>query len=311
MNNNNNKIKTLYVLNPTSGRSKAEQIFNEIKPYINSEYITLVTKEKNQAYDVLSSIYLDNIDKIIGIGGDGTIKEIIEAIKHNKNFNNINVGHIPAGTGNGLAASIMYSNGYKYNLMNSLIPINNNTTGNIDVAEVTTEKNKYHSFLAISLGFISDLDINTEVLRWMGSFRYNIGAIIGLYYMQTYSAEIKYLKIDSDEWDKINGEFLMVWACNLSHPSYDVFVSDAIKFDDGFHHLAIIKDDITRWEMLWLLLSMDTGKMLEHPKVTYVKTKEYKINVLDDNTIVTIDGEKIDENNLHVKVNNGDIKIFK
>ena len=38
------------------------------------------------------------------------------------------------------------------------IPINNNTIGNIDIAEVTTQKDKYHSFLAISLGFISDLD---------------------------------------------------------------------------------------------------------------------------------------------------------
>jgi sphingosine kinase len=309
--NDNNKIKTLYVLNPTSGRSNAEQIFNEIKPYINNEYITLVTKEKNQAYDVLSSIYLDNIDQIIGIGGDGTIKEIIEAIKNNKNFNNISVGHIPAGTGNGLAASIMYSNGYKYNLMNSLIPIKNKTIGNIDVAEITTEKKKYHSFLAISLGFISDLDINTEVLRWMGSFRYNIGAIIGLFNMQTYHAKIEYKKNDSKEWEELEEEFLMIWACNLSHPSHDVFISDCIKFDDGYHHLAIIKNNITRWEMLWLLLNMNDGKMLEHNKVIYIKTKEYKINVLDKKAIITIDGEKIKENNLHVKVNNEDIKIIK
>ena len=53
------KIKTLYVINPKSGRSKGEQIFNEIKPYINNEYITLVTKEKNEAYDILSNIIAD------------------------------------------------------------------------------------------------------------------------------------------------------------------------------------------------------------------------------------------------------------
>ena len=51
--------------------------------------------------------------------------------------------------------------------------------------------------------------------------------------------------------------------------------------------------------------------ILNHPKITYIKTKEYKVNVLDKNTTVTIDGEKVNDNNFHIKVNNKDMNILK
>ena len=66
----------------------------------------LVTTNKADTHNLIKNIDNQKIKKIVGIGGDGTIKEILEAIKSSdKNFI---FGHIPTGTGNGLAASIMF-----------------------------------------------------------------------------------------------------------------------------------------------------------------------------------------------------------
>jgi sphingosine kinase len=330
----NSKLKTVYVLNPISGCSKARKVFEQIKDIAYKDDIIWETKQKDQAFYVFSNIYLGDIENIVGIGGDGTIKEIIEGLKKNSSIknniilNNISIGHIPAGTGNGLAASIMYLNNMPYNIANSILPIKNikknkKKIKKIDVAQIQTLKGTFHSFLAISIGFISDLDINTEMFRWLGSFRYYLGAIIGLYFMQSYNVSLYYLpetlKQDkplnlNDEipntWNSIHGDFIMIWACNLSHPSYDVFISPDIKFDDGLHHIVLLKNDISRIEMLWLLLNLENGNILQHPKVTYIKTKEYRIKVNDVNATITIDGEKIDVMKLHININNKNMNIL-
>ena len=160
-------------------------------------------------------------------------------------------------------------------------------------------------------------------MRYIGSFRYYLGSIYGLYQMKTYNITMSYKELDDNneydlninseiplEWNCISGEFIMLWACNVTHPSYDVFISPDIKFDDGFHHIVLIRNNITRWELLWILLELDKGNIMKHPKVICIKTNEYIINVdSNDEGIITIDGENIGYENIHVKVNNKHMKI--
>ena len=311
-------LDTLFIVNPSSGKFNALNIFNGIKPSLNKNFILLVTTSKRDTKNLINSIDCSKINKIIGVGGDGTIKEIMEAIINKGNpSKKISFGHIPAGTGNGLAASIMYNNKLEYNLKNSIIPFNNNNIKNIDISTVESNNCIHHSFLALSIGFISDIDINTEFMRFIGSFRYYLGSIYGLYKMQTYNLKLFYNDTNNylenitlkdkipNEWKSITGDFIMMWAVNVTHPSYDVFINSNIKFNDGFHHIILIRNNITRWELLWILLELDKGNIIEHPKVIYLKTKQYRIIVnKDDNGIITVDGEDIGYNNVHVNVKN-------
>ncbi|VVU94423.1 Diacylglycerol kinase catalytic domain [seawater metagenome] len=304
--------KNIYILNPTSGRSKSQDIFNKVKHVVKKEELVLTTTEKDQAYKVLSKINLTNIDNIIGIGGDGTIKEIVEAVLENESKKNtLSIGHIPAGTGNGLASSILFLNHKPYNLDNSIKPITNNEKKiqEIDIACVKTEKNQYHSFLSLNVGFISDLDILTEFLRFLGSFRYYLGAVWCLIWMKTFKITLNYL-LDNDEWKKIDDEFIVLWACNLSHPSFDVFISPEIKFDDGYHHILLLRKDISRWEMLMLLLNLDKGTVLNHPKALYIKTKKYEVKIKSKDAIVSIDGEKVEDMDYKIEILNKRLNIL-
>lgn len=316
----NKSIDTIYIVNPSSGRFNGLTIFNKIKYLINHQYILIITTRRNDTQSLIKNLDPNKIKRIIGIGGDGTIKEILEAIIETKN--NYIFGHIPTGTGNGLAASILHKNNLPYTIENSLKPIINYQSNYIDIATVEINNSFHHSFLAISIGFISDLDINTEYLRFIGSYRYYIGSLIGLYKMKSYDLDIDYL-VEGDNsdtltlndkipesWHNIKGRFIMFWACNVTHPSYDVFISDNIKMDDGFHHLILIPDSISRYELAKILLNLENGNILNHPKVINIKTKQYRVNVnTNQDGLITIDGENVGYTDIHVNVNNKNMKV--
>jgi len=302
-------IDTLFIVNQKSGTHNSLNLLNKLNNNIKEKGLILISNQKKDTDNLLKCIDTKNLKKIIGVGGDGTINQILESsIDHNKD---IVFGHIPTGTGNGLAASILYNNNLDYNIENSMVPFLNNSIKNIDIAEIKTKDKILHSFLAISIGFISDLDIQTEFLRFLGSFRYYLGSIYGLYQMKKYNIELSYLNFTNDQWENLSDDFIMLWASNVSHPSYDVFLSNDIKFDDGYHHLFLIKNSISRLDLLYILLNLDSGNICDNPNVIYIKTNHYKIKVnSDDNGILTVDGEKIDYQDIEVKVNNKSAKIF-
>lgn len=299
---------TLIILNQNSGNFKALSIFNKIKNSIENNYLVFISDKKDDTFNLLKTIDKNQIEYIIGVGGDGTINQILECVLSVNP--KIILGHIPAGTGNGLSASILYQNKLDYSIDHSITAINNNKVNKIDIAKVEFQKYKRHSFLAISIGFISNLDINTEFLRSIGSYRYYLGSLIGLYQMKSYHLEIDYLD-QNHNWNKIKDRFILFWATNVSHPSYDVFISKHIRYNDGYHHLILINDSISRIEMLKILLSLDQGKIIDNPNVKYIATKKYKVLVNEnENGILTIDGERESYKSFKVNIESDNIGIL-
>ena len=120
--------------------------------------------------------------------------------------------------------------------------------------------------------------------------------------MNSYYLEIDYLDINN-QWNSIKDRFLLFWATNVSHPSYDVFISKDIKYNDEYHHLILIDESISRIEMLKILLNLDQGNILDNPNVKYIKTQKYKVKVDPaENGILTIDGEKVEYQNFNVNM---------
>lgn len=302
-----NNINTIIILNLNSGNFKALSLFNKIKKLIGKNYLVFISEKKEDTFNLLKLIN-NNIKYIIGVGGDGTINHILECVLSINS--NIIIGHIPAGTGNGLTASILYRNNLPYTLENCASTLKKNKIDKIDIAQIDFDTTIRNSFLAISIGFISNLDINTEFIRFIGSYRYYLGSIIGLIKMNSYYLEIEYLDINK-RWNQIKDRFILFWATNVSHPSYDVFISNHIKYNDGYHHIILINDSITRVDMLKILLNLDQGKILNNPNVKYIITNNYKVKVKpSEQGILTIDGEKTAYKDFKVKLRSNKIDIL-
>ncbi len=89
-----------FIYNPNAGNKSnryRQKLINTIQKIPNSQL--LLTEYPNHASELIKSILPANPNRIVAIGGDGTINEIGNALKGS----NIPMGIIPLGSGNGLA----------------------------------------------------------------------------------------------------------------------------------------------------------------------------------------------------------------
>lgn len=299
-------MNALIIINTLSGSGKALDVYYEnynmiVKKY-NIEEFFISGESSRQDLDIFfQNKKILKKKLIIGIGGDGTIFEIINLMK--KNNISIPLAEIPTGTGNGYFKSLCYFKNIDANIQNSIKIINNYNI--IDVNLIEINNNKY-ARLAISWGLISDIDINTEWMRSIGSFRFDLG---GLYYaikLPSYYGKLIY-KINN-KVIPIFDKFTFFWAGIVSHPSMDTMVFPSLKFNSNKIAISYITDNITRYEMATILLGLSDGSYIKHPKVNYIIVDNFSLEIEDG--IIVIDGEKFNKNKIFVESIENNLKIL-
>jgi len=95
----------LVIVNPNAGKGKGQKDWHLIEGFIKKENIPFrvaFTKGKGEAIRISREAVLEGCRKIITVGGDGTLNEVVNGI-----FTNgacppaeISLGLIPVGTGN-------------------------------------------------------------------------------------------------------------------------------------------------------------------------------------------------------------------
>lgn len=91
-------MKNIFIINPTSGRGKANQYIPIIKDYFTThegDYDIIITKYPKHATEIAASFHKEDDVILYGCGGDGTITEILAGINEG-----VRLCVIPGGTGN-------------------------------------------------------------------------------------------------------------------------------------------------------------------------------------------------------------------
>ena len=283
-----------------------------IANYLKDESIKIITTTNKSS---LSTIIkdIDNYKNILVFGGDGTISSVVQYVIKK----NISIGHIPTGSGNGLTNSLLYTKNVE--LTKDLEPvyknldnaIKNEETHMIDTMTVRMldSSQTIHSFLFLSCGIFSNLDLNTDWMRMLGEIRFVLGAIYELikYFLfgNSVSGELEYL---DDDNVKINekGKFVFFLASNNSHTSRTSITSPYSKPDDGYIYLSYLKEPTNSWILLKILLGLDDGSYIN--KLKYRRTKWF--NFTPTNGIYDIDGEKYDIEPIEVSINPKSLKFL-
>ncbi len=94
--------KLIYLINPISGTKKKDKLKKMIDRETSSrglEYAILPTHPTGNYEDVIDLITHQCFTDVIAVGGDGTVNQVVKAIRHLS----VRFGIIPVGSGNGLA----------------------------------------------------------------------------------------------------------------------------------------------------------------------------------------------------------------
>uniref|UniRef100_H3B884 sphingosine kinase n=1 Tax=Latimeria chalumnae TaxID=7897 RepID=H3B884_LATCH len=345
----------LVLANPQSGKGQALQLFHTyVRPMLTEadiKFKLLVTEHPNHAQEVVREEDLTQWDALAIMSGDGLMHEVVNGLMERPDWETAikkPLSILPGGSGNALAASINQYSGCE-GVMNEELLINctyllcKGLVTPMDLVSLTLASKRLFSFLSVAWGFISDVDIESEKYRKMGSARFTVGTLVRLVSLRTYKGRLAYLpakeavdeqsKHSSDcidnqltkdsllplgqpvpnHWTVVKEEeFVLVLAIYQSHLGADLYTAPMAKPNDGIIHLFYIKAGISRAALLRLFLAMEKGTHLEHscPHLVHVPVKAFRLEPYTPKGIMTVDGELVEYGPIQGQVHSGLSRII-
>jgi YegS/Rv2252/BmrU family lipid kinase len=243
--------KFLFIINPSAGARTTgwipliEEFFKgkSIRP----EFWVMTSHTK--AEQVVEIIEQSTPDKLVAVGGDGTIKLVATALLNKK----IPLGILPAGSANGLA----YELGIPENPAAALQVLLDGKARAIHALSIQNE---------ICL-HLSDLGLNAWAMKRFnkgakrGMWGYALVSIQALYYARTFRLS---LTIDDNNWKE--KATMVVLANGTSYRTGAVINPEGSLFDDRFE--VVVMKQISIVETLKMLIrsrSFDPEKLVIYP----------------------------------------------
>lgn len=176
------KRKIIYLVNPISGTSKKDGIKKLIEKETAAREIPFEILPTNAAgnYDFVKDKILHNeITDVVIVGGDGTVNQVTQALRHTP----VHFGIIPLGSGNGLA----YAAGISKKPEAALSIIFSGSARPVDAFLI----NNMYSCMLSGVGFDAQVAHNFAAKETRGLFTYTQQSILNFFKANPYQFEVE------------------------------------------------------------------------------------------------------------------------
>ena len=275
-------MKFILTVNPYGGTKKGPRLLKNIKPIFDAagvELFIIKTTFAGHAKELANQLNITEYDGFIGIGGDGTLHEIINGMLSRHDGHKIPIGIIPGGSGN----SYMHDLQLTDPLMAAKAIINGKTRS-LDTARVEVNHVIKYSTNMIGWGMVTDVGEKAEHFRWMGTNRYTILSVLEVFKHKSRSAIL--IMDDQD----IEDHFTFIIACNSIHVGKGMKMAPKAKLDDGLMDLIVVRSKLSRLRLLQILPKLFNGSHIDEPEVEYYQTSKFSL-IPETDEILNIDGE--------------------
>ncbi|XP_036600735.1 sphingosine kinase 2 [Trichosurus vulpecula] len=202
--------RLLLLVNPFGGRGLAWQwCKNHVLPMISEAGLSfnlIQTERQNHARELVQGLRLSEWDGIVTVSGDGLLYEVVNGLLDRPDWEEavkIPVGVLPCGSGNALAGAVNQHGGFEPAmgldlLLNCSLLMCRGGGSPLDLLSVTLASGaRCFSFLSVAWGFVSDVDIQSERFRVLGSARFTLGTVLRLASLHVYPGRLSYLPASS------------------------------------------------------------------------------------------------------------------
>ena len=291
----------LCIVNPVSGLKKSLKVYDELKDVIESHGFTsklLKTEYAGHAKKVVSELKLNQFNRILIFGGDGTVNEVINGLYQSDLCSFFPIGIIPTGSGNSVVHDI--------DCLDYNIAIKRALSDNIrlmDVNKAIFDNEVRLSVSIIGWGMFSFGNVLADKLRFLGTIRYDIASVIKLLEKTLYKAKIS---IDGETSD-ISCAFMV--GCNSIHTGKGMKIAPLGGFYDEMIDMVIVKDDVSRLQLFAIFKKVYTGEHVDLPYVHMSQVKSFSIDALKD-SYFNVDGEIIKSRKVSTQILPKTIKLL-
>ncbi len=293
MQQNSDRREWLVIVNPNAGNGKGKKDWDKISDLLKNEALPFdvnFTERKGHAISFTIEGIAAGYRKIITVGGDGTLNEVVNGVFLNKNCptTDVSLALIPVGTGNDWGRMF----GIPLDYRKAINIIGENKLMRHDVGLVSfyigTEKKERYFINIAGLGFESVVVKRTNYQKdkgHSGKLIYFYNLLMSLISYKNTRAEIV---IDGE---KINAD---VFSLNVGNGRYcggGMRQTPGALPDDGLLDVTIIKE-MGKFEIIRNLKILYDGTILQHPKIEGYKCKSIKVTS-DAAMYAEADGESL------------------
>ena len=286
-------MKFIITVNPHGGKKLGPRLLNRVKPLFEAKGIELFVVETTfagHAKELANQLNITEYDGFIGIGGDGTLHEIINGMLSRHDGNKIPIGIIPGGSGNSYMHDLQLTDPLK-----AAKAIINGKTRALDTAKVEVNHIIKYSNNMIGWGLVTDVGNQAEHFRWLGTNRYTILSVVAVLRHKSRPATL----IMDDK--KIEDEFTFIIACNSIHVGKGMKMAPKARLDDGLIDLIVIRSGVSRTRLLQVLPKLFDGSHINEPELEYYQTSQFSL-IPETDEILNIDGEIMGSTPIQVNV---------
>lgn len=294
------------ILNTASGGRKGQQILERIRPIFSASQTQLtVSKSRNglQTRQYIRSLNLSEIDGLVVVGGDGTVHDVINGLMDRPDATTAiqtPIGVIPAGTGNGLCQSLLAEAGEPYDVLSAGFAIAKGHPHPLDLLQMQQGEQRSYGSLSLAWGLISDSDLASDHLRWLGPLRNDICAFLLIARLRAYPG---YLVFEHEGRKKvIEDAFITLWAMNVPWATSSILVAPKAQLANGQLELLMVRRGASRWRLIQAFLQLDTGGHIQFPEVECFQVQQFLLKPQDHQGTLALDGESTPYDAVEIQV---------
>jgi YegS/Rv2252/BmrU family lipid kinase len=266
--------RTVFIVNPKAGIQSQRRIQESVDKNLDHrkfEYGIWYTEKPGHASELVQKAKAEGYEIIVAVGGDGSVNEIGSAMLDT----DLQLGIIPAGSGNGLAMHL----GYGRNMDAAIRKLN---TAQVKTFDCGLFNGRPFINLA-GIGFDGLVSNLMQGSYWRGFIPYFMKSVeAGL----VYTAKECLIEIDDRSFTE---KCFAITVANGPMYGYNVTIAPDALMDDGFFELVILKD-APKWQYFAAVPATLNGRIYDAEFVAHYKTKKVKITTEGDNYI-HLDGE--------------------
>ena len=221
-----NRKKILFIVNPISGPGKQKRIEKWIDEGLDkSKFMSSIihTTHAGHATELSKKAIEDGVDIIVAIGGDGTVNEVGQTLIGSSTV----LGIIPAGSGNGLARHLKIP----FNFTKAIDVINKGNVRKIDTATVNDKV--FLSVAGIGYDAFVARKFSKAAKRGFISYFRIVSSEYPSYKSKKYELEI--------DGKKITRRALVVTFANSSQFGNNTSIDPKARIDDGYIDVCIVR----------------------------------------------------------------------
>ena len=266
-----------FIFNPIAGNGQSRKVFSIMEALLKEKglaYSVSVTEHPGHARMLAQEASSAGHSCIIAVGGDGTAREVAEALVHTDTPMSV----LPCGTGNDLVR-VLHIPKEPAAFLDMLLT---HAPQKIDVGSANDT-----IFLNVA-GFGFDVDVVLNMIQYKTRFNkgmtaYLLGLARALLRLRTLN-----ITVDTGE-ERISRRALLIAAGNGTHFGGGMNVTPKADPQDGLLDICLISD-VTRRTVLRVLTKFVKGKHLPLSYVTYFRAKEITVTSEQESKL-QLDGE--------------------